>query len=105
LLSLLHGYNTIKELFSVVVTKVTDTGSEAVKIEASATNQGNIMNSKQVIEALKNGGYIVTECPKFGGWRLIRHEGDKGRKLSGVTYWAVWSAVKLTKSADGKETI
>lgn len=63
------------------------------------------MNSKQVVEFLKNGGYIVTECPKFGGKRLIRHEGDKGRKLSGVTYWAVWSAVKLTKTEDGKELI
>lgn len=63
------------------------------------------MNSKQVIEFLKNGGYIVTECPKFGGKRLIRHESDKGRKLSDVTYWAVWSAVKLTKMMDGKEII
>jgi hypothetical protein len=61
------------------------------------------MNSKQVIEALNNGGYIVTECPKFGGKRLIRHEGDKGRKLSGITYWAVWSAAKLTTTTDGKE--
>ena len=63
------------------------------------------MNSKQVIEALKNGGRIVTECPKFGGKRLIRYEGDKGRKLSGVTYWAVWSAVKLTKTTDGERII
>jgi hypothetical protein len=63
------------------------------------------MNSKQVIEAINNGGYIVMECPKFGGHRLIRHEGDKGRKLSGVTYWAVWSAVKLTKLTDGKEIL
>lgn len=63
------------------------------------------MNSKQVIEALNNGGYIVTECPKFGGKRLIRYEGDKGRKLSSVTYWAVWSAVKLSKSSDDKEII
>ena len=63
------------------------------------------MNSKQVIEFLKSGAYIVTECPKFGGKRLIRHEGDKGRKLSHVTYWAVWSAVKLTETEDGKELI
>ena len=63
------------------------------------------MNSKQVIEALNNGGYIIRECPKLGGKRLIRHDGDKGRKLSGVTYWAVWSAIKLTETEDGKELI
>ena len=63
------------------------------------------MNSQQVNEFLKNGAHIVTECPKFGGYRLIRHNGDKGRKLSGVTYWAVWSAVKLIKTEDGKELI
>lgn len=62
------------------------------------------MNSKQVIEALKNGGWIIMDHPQFGGHRLIRHEGDKGRKLSGVTYWAVWSAVKLVQ-IDGAEKL
>ena len=63
------------------------------------------MNSTQVIDSLQAGGYIVTECPKFGGWRLIRHEGDKGRKLSGVTYWSVKSKVNLQNDTNGKEYI
>lgn len=63
------------------------------------------MNSKQVIEHLNSGGWIIVEHPQFGGHRLIRFEGDKGRKLSHVTYWAVWSAVTLVKDEQGKETI
>jgi len=59
------------------------------------------MNSKQVIESLNNGGWLVMN--ESGAHRLIRHEGDKGRKLSGITYWAVYGAVKLTKLQDGKE--
>lgn len=53
------------------------------------------MNSNQTIEALKKGGWIVQEHPQFGGHRLIRYEGDKGRKLSNECYWAVHRAVKL----------
>lgn len=61
------------------------------------------MNSKQILEALQNGGWIITECSQFGGKRLIRFEGDKGRKLSSASWNAVWLSpkIKLT-TAEGK---
>lgn len=61
------------------------------------------MNSKQILEALENGGWVITEHPQFGGKRLIRFEGDKGRKLSSTSWNAVWlnPKIKLTK-ANGK---
>ena len=62
------------------------------------------MNSKQIVEALKNGGYIVMDHPQFGGHRLIRFQGDKGRKLSDVSYWAARKLVQLAR-VDGIEKI
>lgn len=61
------------------------------------------MNSKQILEALENGGWVITEHLEFGGKRLIRFEGDKGRKLSGVSWNAIWLSpkIKLVK-VDGK---